>query len=115
MYGNELGPEGGAAIAEALKVNKTVTTIKYVPHAPLIVVISPHRALLPPHRGNTATPTHFALGSLSNNRLGPGGGAAIAEALKVNKTVTTIECVPRHRLDPHRAANPARFDLLPPR
>jgi hypothetical protein len=24
---NELGPEGGAAIAEALKVNKTVTNI----------------------------------------------------------------------------------------
>jgi hypothetical protein len=28
LHGNTLGPEGGIAIAEALKINKTVTTIK---------------------------------------------------------------------------------------
>ena len=27
LGGNDLGPEGGAAIAEALKVNKTITNI----------------------------------------------------------------------------------------
>jgi hypothetical protein len=34
LEGNGLGPEGGTAIAEALKVNDTITTIKYVPHSP---------------------------------------------------------------------------------
>jgi hypothetical protein len=28
LYGNQLGPEGGKAIAEALKVNQTVKNIK---------------------------------------------------------------------------------------
>jgi hypothetical protein len=28
LYNNQLGPEGGKAIAEALKVNQTVTNIK---------------------------------------------------------------------------------------
>ena len=32
-----IGPEGGKAIAEALKVNETVTTIKFVPHRPFSV------------------------------------------------------------------------------
>ena len=31
LYGNELGPEGGKAIAKALETNKTVQTIKYAP------------------------------------------------------------------------------------
>ena len=34
MESNRLGSKGGAAIAEALKVNETITTIKYVPPAP---------------------------------------------------------------------------------
>ena len=29
LYYNELGPEGGKAIAKALETNKTVQTIKY--------------------------------------------------------------------------------------
>jgi hypothetical protein len=28
LYGNDLGPEGGKAIAEALKVNKSVQNIE---------------------------------------------------------------------------------------
>jgi Ran GTPase-activating protein (RanGAP) involved in mRNA processing and transport len=33
LRNNRLGPEGGAAIAEALKHNKTVKSIEYVPTA----------------------------------------------------------------------------------
>jgi hypothetical protein len=38
--------------------------------------------------------------SLENNSLGPAGGAAIAEALKVNETVVDIKCVPPCREQP---------------
>ena len=41
---------------------------------------------------------HLSACSLTDNRLGPESGVAIADALKVNKTVTTIECVPRAML-----------------
>jgi len=33
---NEVGPEGGIAIAEVLKVNSTITTIRYGAHFPLL-------------------------------------------------------------------------------
>jgi hypothetical protein len=47
--------------------------------------------------------------SLRSNKLGPEGGAAIAEALKVNETVADIKCVPRPRVPP---LSP-RLHLLP--
>ena len=90
-------PEGSIAIAEALKVNKTLTNIK--------CAASPHRA----HR-ECFTPlgpvdvSLSALRSLSQNALcgignyGLGtytaeGIIQMAEALKVNKTLQGIEYV----------------------
>ena len=103
---NNLGPEGGAAIAEALKVNKTVVDIKCVPALPC----EPHRrhAFACYRRGNKTHADHSAR-SLEYNSLGPEGGAAIAEALKVNETVTTIKCVLSPREPPHLQ----RLRLLP--
>ena len=35
-------------------------------------------------------------GSLEDNKLGPQGGAALAEALKGNTTLTSLECAAMH-------------------
>ena len=47
---------------------------------------------LPPLRQQEEKLTHSPPHSLGFNNLGPEGGAAVAEALKFNTTVTTIEC-----------------------
>jgi hypothetical protein len=88
---NELGPEGGMAIAEALKVNETIEHIKW--GSPPLETTPSHFDVM---RFVTASVTifrsfHAYLHSLGNNGLGSRAGLAIAEALKVNKTVTTIK------------------------
>ncbi len=61
MYNNDIGNEGVSAISEALKVNKSLTTI-----------------------GNN----HKS--DLSNNNIGDDGAVAISEALKANRSLITI-------------------------
>ena len=70
---NSIGDAGAAAIAEALKVNKSVTTID------LSCACRASRRV----RGADA-------GAAADYSIGDAGAAAVAEALKVNKTVTTI-------------------------
>ena len=110
MEGNELGPEGGAAIAEALKVNETVVDIKFVPSCRVCPA-----ATASPLVTDGVTPCHAFPCSLQSNKLGPEGGRAIAEALKVNETVTTIKCVPHSPFSvrPRSVAIATRLRLLP--
>ncbi|CAF1592671.1 unnamed protein product, partial [Didymodactylos carnosus] len=56
LENNEISVRGGEALAEALKVNKTLTTL-----------------------------------NLAGNQISDGGGEALAEALKMNKTLTTLD------------------------
>ena len=58
---NELGPEGGKALAEALKVNASLKSFDLSGHP-------------------------FGIGG-----VGPEGGKALAEALKVNQTLQWIK------------------------
>ena len=80
---NELGPEGGAAIADALRVNTTLTKLFLVNNE-----LGPGggAAIADALRFNTT----LTLLYLSNNELGPEGGAAIADALRVNTTLTGL-------------------------
>ena len=85
---NSIGDAGAAAIADALNVNKTVTTIE---------LSGVCRAA-----GSAARGTRRVCGrhgrraaygracATAVNSIGAAGAAAIAEALKVNKTVATI-------------------------
>ena len=91
--GNSIGPAGAAALAEALKINKTVTTIylgcafarrrarsagaRAAAAAALLAFVARSCA-----GGGTRAPV---------NSIGDAGAAALAEALKINKTVTTID------------------------
>ena len=89
LGGNELGPECGMAIAEALKGNATLTSLESagLPSNP------------PAHAGPKAyTLAAFALftllrrsRSLRGNGLGDEAGMALAEALKINTTLTYLE------------------------
>jgi len=93
LGGNNLGPEGGVAIAEALKINKTITNIKC--GFPCLL-LPPFSCLSSRLLFVTATVTTFRsfrayLYSLGWNGIGPEGGVAIAEALKINKTITNIK------------------------
>jgi Ran GTPase-activating protein (RanGAP) involved in mRNA processing and transport len=82
LYNNDIGPQGAQEIAEALKVNSSVTWIRYLPsisinpsHLPSLLLCSP---------------SHLLSLSLYNNDIGPQGAQQIAEALKVNSSVTVI-------------------------
>ncbi|EGD77003.1 hypothetical protein PTSG_12575 [Salpingoeca rosetta] len=80
---NDLGPEGGKAIGEALKVNTTLTSLDLYSNN------------LRPEGGKAigeALKVNTTLTSLDldGNDLGPEGGKAIGEALKVNTTLTSL-------------------------
>ncbi|KAL0228888.1 hypothetical protein GEMRC1_013508 [Eukaryota sp. GEM-RC1] len=80
---NLIGPEGARALAEALKVNSTITHIKLEDNS-----IGPEgaRALAEILKVNS-TITHI---NLEDNSIGPEGARALAEVLKVNSTITLI-------------------------
>jgi hypothetical protein len=89
---NNLGPEGGKAIAEALKVNMSVQNIKSAQNLIFLTFHIPETY----SSGGPLVLTYFVLWLLSfcslyDNKLGPEGGTAIAEALQVNTSVQNIK------------------------
>jgi hypothetical protein len=78
LRGNAIGDQGGVALAEALKVNYTITMIRFVS----LEAVSPVHVL---------TCALAVLFSLSDNGFGAEWAMALAEALKVNSTITDIE------------------------
>ena len=91
---NEIGDEGGKAVAEALKTNTTLTNLKYVGGAD----VSPSRGSCRRTRdnGDSSTLTFLPSGqtrSLGRNEIGAEGGKAVCEALKTNTTLTNLEYV----------------------
>ncbi|EGD76947.1 hypothetical protein PTSG_07288 [Salpingoeca rosetta] len=84
LWGNNLGDIGGKALAEALKVNTTLTGL-YLENNDL--GLEAGRAIAEALKFNAM----LAVLDLSYNILGPEGGKAIAKALKVNTTLTTLD------------------------
>lgn len=84
-------------MAEALTINTTVTTIKYVPAlwrgsirrltAPRFVTDGGNTIATIPRPPYSLSGDPFD----SDGAIGPEGGIAIAEALKVNHTLTAIK------------------------
>ena len=85
--GNAIGADGTTAFAEALMVNKAVTTINL--HGACRVVGARARHAAGPW---AAWPwcCSWARGAAADNFVGSAGATAIARALRVNKTVRTV-------------------------
>eukprot|EP00964_Phaeocystis_antarctica_P091087 scaffold58355_cov66-Phaeocystis_antarctica.AAC.8 len=110
LGGNNLGPEGGMAIAEALKGNTTLKALwsAALQSNPLAHALRPNSMHAPCRL--PVPPAFYCLRrvrSLTDNNLGPKGGMALAEALKGNATLETLESSalpsnpPAHALRPH--------------
>jgi hypothetical protein len=85
---NELSRQGGIAIAEALKINKTITNIRWGLPSPCYLASHCCRLF---GINIVIIPIFLHLVySLEDNNLGPEGGEAIAEALKINETIKDI-------------------------
>ena len=83
---NKLRPQGGAALAEGLKGNSTLTSLKEAAqHSNQARVLAFLSAPLD-RKANT-----FCACRLTSNKIGAEGGAAIAEALKGNSTLQSLE------------------------
>ena len=114
LMSNELGPEGGKAVAAALAKNTTITTIEWVhPSASTCHLWKPQfsslrwdakRTLFNITRTLTLPPFPFlpSFCRLYENNLGPEGGKAVAAALAKNTTITSMQCV-------HPPASPCRL------
>ena len=92
MSENAIGDEGGKAVAEALKTNTTLTNLEYVSGT----AVSPSRGSCRRIWYDGDGPTLTSLPpdrtrSLGNNKIGDEGGKALAEALKMNTALTTLE------------------------
>ena len=75
--------EGAKLFAEALKVNSTLTYVEYAAARPYL-----------PNLANCQQPLTLCPNptcSVRNNDLGPEGVKPIAEALKVNSTLISVE------------------------
>jgi len=82
---NHIGEGGGMALGEALEVNSSLQTLEYViGGVRLRLVVLGNCAML--MRGDVSC-------SLSNNRIGEGGGVALAKALEVNSSLQTLAYV----------------------
>ena len=86
--GNDIGDTGAAAIAEALKINNAVSGID------LRGALRATRARAEccvARGGGTGAHARGGASGAPDNDIGDAGAAAIADALKMNKTVTTID------------------------
>ncbi|KJE94948.1 hypothetical protein CAOG_08896 [Capsaspora owczarzaki ATCC 30864] len=83
LYTNRIGDAGAKAIAEALKVNKTMTLLHLQQNH---IGNAGTHAIAEALKANTRLRELF----LSENQIGDAGAQAIAEALKVNKTLISL-------------------------
>jgi len=82
LQGNKLGPESGVALAEAVKINGSLTSLDLTANdlgdvlhdVPVVCALMGSLRVL----------------DLSSNKLGPEGGVALAEALKVSGSLTSL-------------------------
>jgi hypothetical protein len=81
---NKFGAEGLAALAEALQLNQTITSLDLQSNA----IGSAGAATLANTFEVNTTVTNI---SLSTNEIGPEGAAALSKALEVNKAITEID------------------------
>ena len=100
--GNELGPEAGNALAEALTTNSTIQNIEYV--SAFCLQTDPRFLVYTEEGGPISLFFHLLnplapcvvlclCSSLGSNQLGPEAGKALAEALKTNTTIQSIKYV----------------------
>ena len=80
---HQIGDAGAAALAEALKVNKSLTTLDFSQNS---IGDAGAAAIAEALNMNKSLTTLY----ISRNSIGDAGAAAIAEALKVNKSLTTL-------------------------
>ncbi|KJE97230.1 hypothetical protein CAOG_07672 [Capsaspora owczarzaki ATCC 30864] len=83
LYQNRIGATGARAIAEALQMNKAVTTLDLRENQ---IGAAGAQAIAEALKVNTT----LAVLSLYQNQIGDAGAQAIAEALRENKTVTRL-------------------------
>ena len=91
LGGNTLGSEGAAPIAEMLKVNTTLTSLRCALRSRDVLAFLP-KALV-------ATDTLRGVCSLELSGLLAEGVQHIAAALKENKTLTYLKCAEISRLE----------------
>ena len=91
LFYNDIGPEGAKAIGEALKTNQSLKELKYATSRPQ----------LPPSRRNRhekcqqpLTPRFTLVRSLRSNNLDAEAAKHLAEGLKENKALQTLEYAP---------------------
>jgi Ran GTPase-activating protein (RanGAP) involved in mRNA processing and transport len=84
IYGNQIGAEGASALADALKMNSSVTNINLDDNA---IGDEGASVLADALKVNTSV-TDI---SLRSNKFGAKGATAIADALKVNTSLTRID------------------------
>ena len=123
LTGNRLGPEGGMVLAEALKSNTTLERLgsAALPPNPAPIPLAPKACTFAAH-----APSHASFSrvrSLNGDYLGPEGGMALAEAVKSNTTLETLESAalqsnrPAHTFSPYsthpRCTRPLSQFLLP--
>ena len=82
LYGNSIGDEGASALAAVLKETK-ITNLKCAAAQAFAFVSAPIDTL------STRLRSHAR--SLQSNCLGPEGGTALAEGLKGNSTLQSLE------------------------
>ncbi|XP_004346110.1 hypothetical protein CAOG_05437 [Capsaspora owczarzaki ATCC 30864] len=83
LWANQIGDVGAQAIAEALKVNKTLTELYLHQNQ---IGVAGAQAIAEALKVNTTLKDLF----LAENQIGDAGTIAIAEALKVNKTLSWL-------------------------
>ena len=89
LQGTSLGPKGGAAIAEGLKGNSTLQSLKFAAH--LSNRLPSVRLLVSAHWHGSPPTSKPHPRSLKYNQLGSKAGSAIAEGLKGNSTLQSLK------------------------
>eukprot|EP00962_Isochrysis_galbana_P016122 scaffold4613_cov129-Isochrysis_galbana.AAC.17 len=88
---NEIGDTGAQHIGEALKINKTLTTLMCAPSFPPQAKM---RSLCCQHGLTVCGCSLFGPHSLMDNKIGNEGAQHIGEALKTNKALTSLKYAP---------------------
>ena len=87
-------PEGPAALAQMLLVNKTLTSIKYVPSSLMKQLIKRQHPLTVLAFACSLACVCISLGSVSGNFLRAEGAAHLAEGIKSNTSLRELKCAP---------------------
>lgn len=113
---NGIESNGGYAIANALRINKTVQTLMIACTLTFILPLTlsssnPNPAAVP--SSNLTLTRTLLIYLILANKIGAPGAVAIAEMLKVNTTLTDLDlmCTPFTLSDPKRRLAPRSLYL----